>query len=415
MHRHIFLSWSGEESRKVAEALHRWLPHFIQLIDPWMSSTDILAGTRWQTEIASRLNECVFGIICVTPQNVESPWMLFETGALSKTIEASKVCPILLGVRVDQLPQALSQFQTVEADEHGIRSLLHALNDSLGDNKITDLQLGQAYAKFHEDLEKDLAEVRIDLATQREKRFCIFSSQVTRTQAIVKDLKALKDFPGTYVDRIYVRHSGFLSPFAISDEEIERNKKKHPDYYDALKQERDTLKELADDERFLLRCIVTPPTGFNFPSHLLKNTELRLNTLKAFLDGEGKELSIDWAISPFQQKNTYIIGNSSFFEGFKQGIEDGYRFTLRHAGPEEVEINIKMFDELYQRLAASTLGKQSSIAQLDERQELRQATLTSVNVAIKDIEKYHVKHGSKAAATGQKRTRNTTKAAPKRR
>lgn len=411
----VFLSWSGEESRKVAEALHRWLPHLIQLVEPWMSSTDILAGARWQTEIASRLNECAFGIICVTPGNVESPWMLFEAGALSKTIAASKVCPFLLGVRMHQLPQALAQFQAVEADERGILSLLHSLNDSLGMDKLTAVQLDKAFAKFYEDIETDLAEVREDVATQRETRFHIYQTQVERTRAIVSDLEALKKSARPGFESIYVRYSGFLSPFAISDNEIRLNAKCKHEYYDGLRIERDRMIELASDERFVLRCIVTPPTMFHVPALMLEYTEMRLHQLKAFLAGEGKTLNIDWAISPFQQKNTYIIGGISCFEGFKQGAEEGYRFTLRYAGPEEIQINTRMYDELYRKLASSTLMNYPSGVQLEERDGLREATLKCVSDAIEEIAKHRDDNKSNSPSALAKRGRPQARSPRKRR
>src|ERR1039457_7341444 len=82
----IFLSWSGDRSLAVATALRDWLPSVIQAVRPWISSTDIDKGSRWASEIASQLQECSIGIICVTPENRESSWLLFESGALSKSI-----------------------------------------------------------------------------------------------------------------------------------------------------------------------------------------------------------------------------------------------------------------------------------------------------------------------------------------
>lgn len=40
----VFISWSGETSKKVALALKAWLPNVIQALDPWMSDKDIEKG-----------------------------------------------------------------------------------------------------------------------------------------------------------------------------------------------------------------------------------------------------------------------------------------------------------------------------------------------------------------------------------
>ena len=65
----LFISWSGDKSRDVAHALRDWLPQVLHTIDPFVSSKDIRAGTRWQAEIAGELNDTDFGLICVTQEN----------------------------------------------------------------------------------------------------------------------------------------------------------------------------------------------------------------------------------------------------------------------------------------------------------------------------------------------------------
>ena len=51
----VFISWSGEKSRAVAEALRDWLPSIIQVLEPWISCKDIDKGARWHNEITNQL------------------------------------------------------------------------------------------------------------------------------------------------------------------------------------------------------------------------------------------------------------------------------------------------------------------------------------------------------------------------
>lgn len=83
----VFISWSGARSKAVASKLREWLPDVIQNIEPWMSRHDIKAGERWDKELSGELNDSKFGIICLTSDNYDAPWILFEAGALSKTID----------------------------------------------------------------------------------------------------------------------------------------------------------------------------------------------------------------------------------------------------------------------------------------------------------------------------------------
>jgi len=66
----VFISWSGETSKAVATALYDWLPEVIQNGQPWISNHDIHLGEQ--------LPELKIGILCLTPDNLSAPWILFE-------------------------------------------------------------------------------------------------------------------------------------------------------------------------------------------------------------------------------------------------------------------------------------------------------------------------------------------------
>ena len=92
----IFISWSGERSEAIAKALREWFPLVLHFLQPWLSGSDIEAGERWSIEIAKELENCKFGVICITRENLGSPWILFEAGALAKSMQDGRVIPLLL-------------------------------------------------------------------------------------------------------------------------------------------------------------------------------------------------------------------------------------------------------------------------------------------------------------------------------
>ena len=125
----IFLSWSGARSLRLATALKDGLQILFPEADFVISSEDMSLGVRWSQEIGRQLAESNTGIICVTPENVDNPWLLFEAGALSKSIQDSRVIPCCFDMRVADLSPPMGQFQSMEADRDGIGMLVTRLCD----------------------------------------------------------------------------------------------------------------------------------------------------------------------------------------------------------------------------------------------------------------------------------------------
>src|SRR5260370_10103590 len=111
----VFISWSGPRSKKLAFHVQQWLRKLVQRSDPWMSDTDIQPGQRWNVEVSSHLEDAKFGIICLTPENLNSPWLLFESGALAKAVDSARVLPLLFDLTRRRLPFPLAQLQAVRA------------------------------------------------------------------------------------------------------------------------------------------------------------------------------------------------------------------------------------------------------------------------------------------------------------
>ncbi len=162
----IFLSWSGKQSRGLAEALHGWLPRVIQSLRPWLSSEDIDGGARWSAEVAHELQESGFGVLCLTPGNLEAPWIMFEAGALSKVMDSARVCPYLLGTTPSALSGPLAQFQAVSADAEGTMRLLQSVNRAFGSHALSDQQIAESFDVWWPRLESRLGDIRADVGTK---------------------------------------------------------------------------------------------------------------------------------------------------------------------------------------------------------------------------------------------------------
>ena len=125
----VFISWSGQKSKAVANLLKKWVKYVLQTSSPWVSTHDIEQGRVAMTQLFDTLNEAKIGIICLTPRNHEKPWILFEAGAISSKFDESRVLTLLLdGLDVSNLEPPLGLFQATYPTEEGMRSLLWRIN-----------------------------------------------------------------------------------------------------------------------------------------------------------------------------------------------------------------------------------------------------------------------------------------------
>lgn len=157
----VFLSWSGERSRKMAHVLRTWLPDVIQAVDPWMSEHDIGKGGRGLREIADELSECNFGILCITADNQNSQWVNFEAGALSKQVDDALVVPLLLDLKVADLTGPMTQFQATESSvKSDVNKLMLDMNSAQKDSNIAQERLSRTFDRLWPDLDSELEKIR---------------------------------------------------------------------------------------------------------------------------------------------------------------------------------------------------------------------------------------------------------------
>lgn len=156
----VFLSWSGARSHKVALIFRDWLPSVIQEIVPYVSSEDIDKGARWSTDIAKELSDSTFGILCVTRENISAPWLTFEAGALSKTMDKSFVSPFLFDIKRSEVDGPILQFQSTIFEKEDLKKLVTTLNKACDKDGLSVERLGKAFDVWYPTLEAELSKLR---------------------------------------------------------------------------------------------------------------------------------------------------------------------------------------------------------------------------------------------------------------
>jgi hypothetical protein len=151
----VFISWSGGRSKAVAEALDEWLPKVIQVVRPFVSTNSIDKGTRWREVLADEMEQSRFSIICLTPENLVAPWILFEAGALSKR-QQGNVCTYLLGLEPADIGDPLSQFQATVADKEQTKELIHVINKLCGESSLSEPDFDETFEVWWPKLDQRL-------------------------------------------------------------------------------------------------------------------------------------------------------------------------------------------------------------------------------------------------------------------
>jgi hypothetical protein len=157
----VFISWSGERSRLVAEALKEWLSDVIQSVDLWVSSEDTEKGTISMDKLNLQLKDTQFGIVCLTPENLTSPWIHFEAGAIAKAVmgdDKGRLWRYLIGLNHSDIKSPLWQFQHTLANEQETRSLLNAINN-VTESPRTESKLQKHFERWWPDLQSKLESI----------------------------------------------------------------------------------------------------------------------------------------------------------------------------------------------------------------------------------------------------------------
>lgn len=143
----IFLCWSADRGKSLAETLRTYLPKFIPGLlknDDDRSlfvSSDISKGSRWFDEVEKELDKADAGLVCVTREALQSGWILFEAGALARAVRkneaqsnghGSTLYTYLLGVQADELRGPLAEFQSTRFEREDTKKLCEAIVGSLG-------------------------------------------------------------------------------------------------------------------------------------------------------------------------------------------------------------------------------------------------------------------------------------------
>lgn len=192
----VFMSWSGNRSRAVAQLLGDWLQDVIQAVKPWISTEGIEQGEQWFSRIGSNLGEVNIGIVCLTPENKEAPWLMFEAGALSKGLTDSRIMTFLIDLKHQDIRPPLAQFHHTVPTKQDMFKLVNTLNHRLGDAALPASRLESGFntywPQFEEKYNKIMAEYIPEAPPQARPEGEILSEVLETVRSMKQQLRVME-------------------------------------------------------------------------------------------------------------------------------------------------------------------------------------------------------------------------------
>ena len=214
----VFISWSGDLSKRLAEATREWLPGVLQFVKPYFTPEDIEKGARWGSDIVGELESSDIGIICLTKSNTQKPWILFEAGALSKSFDKSRVCTILFDLDTTDLTGPLTIFQHTKFEKSDFKKLVKSINNAATDNKLDDAVLDGVFDMWWPKLEENISAILADhnndppQADRSERDMLEEILELSRLGT--RDRRSRREIPGEIVEELMHGIDRLLSSIA---------------------------------------------------------------------------------------------------------------------------------------------------------------------------------------------------------
>jgi hypothetical protein len=187
----VFISWSGDYSKQLAAALHWWVPKVLSQVEVYFSDIDIEVGSRWYDSIVDNLEKSDAGLVILTPENITRQWIMFEAGAMARSVTQARVCPVLFGITKSEWNLKggpLSFFQAVEFTEDDFRKLQKTINNGrLGEADLREM-FDVWWPKLKQRIETITVAPQPGLKQSSEKEH--LGEILSLTRAILRELQA---------------------------------------------------------------------------------------------------------------------------------------------------------------------------------------------------------------------------------
>jgi len=190
-----------------------------------MSEMDIQKGKPWLDELMGALAGLKLAIVCLTPEGLSEPWVLFEVGVICRALEPeTRVWTYLLGgLRQSEVPNPLGIFQHTVATKDDTFKLLRSVNQAMAERAISEELLKDQFELRWKELDEKLRALPmpskpVDSTRSNEAMFSEIVEAIRACTASGKTVEQLRDDVRGLRDSVMqvmeiLRPSGLLGAF----------------------------------------------------------------------------------------------------------------------------------------------------------------------------------------------------------
>ena len=122
---------------------------------------------RGEYVISQKLEQCNIGIVVLTPENQQSPWILFESGALSK-VATAHLCTFLYDLSYSEVKPPLASFQHAtfklrdkpELHKNELLEMVKTINSKIpAERRLTAARLEASFETWYPQFDKRMQDV----------------------------------------------------------------------------------------------------------------------------------------------------------------------------------------------------------------------------------------------------------------
>lgn len=140
----VFISWSGNS--EIPDMLKKSLVETFteNNLTVFVSTKNIRTGDEWFKVIKDAITESSITIVCITKDNIQSPWIYFESGAASfHNYLLNQTKPLMVVLFDAELPRnsPLNEYNHIKWGKEGYEKLLVDINSHMDAGKLQSNQI----------------------------------------------------------------------------------------------------------------------------------------------------------------------------------------------------------------------------------------------------------------------------------